>query len=259
MERCSPKSRQAANDPITDFPHERYPNYDSTLAASASCMNDWIALMITILGRRNSSSVQLVMWAINEIGVEFERLDYGHGFATTNTPAYLAMNPMGRVPVLQDGPVTMFESAAILRYLGAAYGSETFWPACPRSRASLDAIAEWGKNTFAEGVLRIFVYEVRMPAATRDPAFLAAAVENLIPLAKIFEGFLRGREWVGGDHFTFADIACGHILHRYFSLDWDRPDLPMLRDYYEKLQQRTAYQQNAMVPFDDLKGSYRPL
>ena len=91
--------------------------------------------MITILGRRNSSSVQLVMWAINEIGVEFERLDYGHGFATTNTPAYLAMNPMGRVPVLQDGPVTMFESAAILRYLGAAYGSETFWPACPRSRA----------------------------------------------------------------------------------------------------------------------------
>ncbi|NCP19213.1 MAG: hypothetical protein GW855_08670 [Erythrobacter sp.] len=66
-------------------------------------MNDWIAVMITILGRRNSSSVQLVMWAINEIGVEFERLDYGHGFATTNTPAYLAMNPMGRVPVLQDG------------------------------------------------------------------------------------------------------------------------------------------------------------
>ena len=141
--------------------------------------------MITILGRRNSSSVQLVMWAINEIGVDFERLDYGHGFKTTNTPAYLAMNPMGRVPVLQDGPVTMFESAAILRYLGAAYGSETFWPACPRSRASLDAIAEWGKNTFAEGVLRIFVYEVRMSAATRDPAFLAAAVENLIPLAKI--------------------------------------------------------------------------
>ncbi|NCP19212.1 MAG: hypothetical protein GW855_08665 [Erythrobacter sp.] len=88
---------------------------------------------------------------------------------------------------------------------------------------------------------------------------MAAAIENLIPLAKIFEGLLWGREWVGGDHFTFADIACGHILHRYFCLDWDRPDLPLLRDYYEKLQQRPAYLQNAMVPFDDLKGSYRPL
>ena len=215
--------------------------------------------MLTVYGRRNSSSVQLVMWAINELNVDFERLDFGHGFAATNTPTYLSMNPMGRVPVIRDGDITMFESAAILRYLGARYGRETFWPSDPKIRGPLDAIAEWGKNTFAEGVLRIFVYEVRMSSATRDPTFLAAAVENLKPLADIFEGLLDGRAWVGSDHFTFADIACGHILHRYFSLDWDRPVLPNLDRYYQKLQYRSAYRENAMVSYDELRGSYRPL
>ena len=215
--------------------------------------------MLTVYGRRNSSSVQLVMWAINELNVDVERLDYGHGFAATNTPDYLSMNPMGRVPVLRDGNTTMFESAAILRYLGARYGDETFWPNNPDIRGPLDAIAEWGKNTFAEGVLRIFVYEVRMSPETRDPAFLEAAVENLTPLAEILEGLLHDREWVGSDHFTFADIACGHILHRYFSLDWERPILPNLDRYYQKLQCRSAYRENAMVSFDDLRGSYRPL
>lgn len=215
--------------------------------------------MLTVYGRRNSSSVQLVMWAINELNVDFERWDYGHGFAATNTPDYLSMNPMGRVPVIRDGNITMFESAAILRYLGARFGDETFWPSDPKIRGPLDAIAEWGKNTFAEAVLKIFVYEVRMSPDTRDPAFLAAAVENLIPLAEILEGLLDGREWVGSDHFTFADIACGHILHRYFSLDWDRPVLPNLEQYYQKLQGRSAYRENAMVSFDALRGSYRPL
>lgn len=90
--------------------------------------------MITVFGRSNSSSVQLVMWAINELGLVHERLDFGHGHASTKTASYLKMNPMGRVSVIVDGPVCMFESAAILRYLGAAYGDEDFWPRVPGAR-----------------------------------------------------------------------------------------------------------------------------
>jgi glutathione S-transferase len=199
------------------------------------------------------------MWAINELNLEFERLDYGHGYIATNTPEYLSLNPMGRVPVIRDGNLVMYESAAILRYLGSEYGDEVFWPRSARIRGRLDAIAEWGKNTFAEAVLKVFVYHVRMSPDTRDPAFLANAVENLKPLAAIFEGLLVGKEWLAGDHFTFADIACGHILHRYFSLDWERPELPCLLEYYHKLQSRASYRENAMVPYDDLIGSYRPI
>ena len=97
--------------------------------------------MLTVYGRQNSSSVQLVMWAIHELGIANRRLDYGHGYSSTKAREFLAMNPMGRIPVLVDGPVCMFESAAILRYLGATYGDTRFWPVDPARRALLDAWA----------------------------------------------------------------------------------------------------------------------
>lgn len=212
--------------------------------------------MIEIYGRKNSSSVQLVMWAVNELGLEHKRHDFGHGHASTQTDDYLQMNPMGRVPVLIDGGLTMFESAAILRYLAAKYGSDAFWPSDPAQRASLDTWAEWGKGTFTEAVLEIFVYDVRLDPETRDPRVLQAATERLTPLAKMLNDRIKGGAWIGGDNFTFADIACGHILHRYHSLDWPRPKLDDLESYYERLQTRPAYREHAMICYEALRGSY---
>lgn len=212
--------------------------------------------MITVYGRRNSSSVQLVMWAIGELGLAFERLDYGHGHSSTRSADYLAMNPMGRIPVLVDGPVVMFESAAIVRYLGAAYASETFWPRDPARRGALDAWAEWGKNSFSETVLEIFAYDVRVPPDTRDPAILERAVSKLDSLARLLEDRIGAGPWIAGEDFTFADVVCGHTLYRYFNLDWTRPDLPGLAAYYERLQSRQAYRDHAMVSYEDLRGSY---
>ncbi|MGE3872962.1 MAG: glutathione S-transferase family protein [Parvibaculaceae bacterium] len=212
--------------------------------------------MITIYGRESSSSVQLVMWAVGELGLACERLDYGHGFASTKTDDYLAMNPMGRVPVMVDGPVRMFESAAILRYLGAAYGDGTFWPSDPTLRGPLDTWAEWGKGTFTESVLEIFVYDVRLAPETRDPAILEQATRRVATLARMLADRIGDGPWLAGEAFTFADIACGHILHRYFTLNWERPDLPALAAYYERLQGRPAYRRHAMISYESLRGSY---
>lgn len=214
------------------------------------------ASVITIYGRQNSSSVQLVMWAINELDLEHKRLDFGHGHASTTSDDYLRMNPMGRVPVLKDGDVCMFESAAILRYLAAKYGGEDFWPSDPARRAELDTWAEWGKGTFTEAVLNIFVFDVRLDPETRDPEILRAATARLIPLATMLDQRIGEGPWLGGARFTFADIACGHILHRYHELNWPRPKLANLQHYYERLQSRPAYRNHAMVSYEALRGSY---
>lgn len=212
--------------------------------------------MLTIYGRRNSSNVQLVMWAVHELGLAHERLDYGFGHASPQAPEFLAMNPMGKVPVLRDGEVVMFEAAAILRYLGAAYGDDRFYPVDPRRRGPLDTWAEWGKNTFTEVVLRLFYHLVRQRPEQRDPAYYQTAIEALVPLAGILNARLQDRAHIGGDDFTFADIACGHILHRYFTLDWPRPDMPALAAYYERLQARPAYRGHAMVNYEALRGTF---
>ena len=82
------------------------------------------------------------MWGIAELGLEYERLDYGHVYGGTDTPEFRAMNPNGLVPVIRDGGLTLFESCAILRYLGSRYGGAPFWPEDPVVRAPVDVWAE---------------------------------------------------------------------------------------------------------------------
>ncbi|WP_205123446.1 glutathione S-transferase family protein [Marimonas lutisalis] len=211
-------------------------------------------MMLRVYGRNNSVNVQLVMWTVHELDIPHERLDFGAGHASTRSEAFLAMNPMGLVPAIEDGPVALFESAAILRYLAAKYGEGTFWPADPVLRGPLDSWAEWGKNSFAAQVLELFKYDVRQSPATRDPADLDRITAALTPLAEILDTRLQGRKWVGGDDFTFADIACGHPLHRFFTMTWPRPALPALEAYYERLQERPAYRDHAMVSYEALRA-----
>lgn len=94
--------------------------------------------MITVYGRATSSNVQLVMWGLAELGLACERLDYGHVHGGLDTPAFRALSPHGLVPVIRDGDLVIWESAAILRYLAGRYGSAPFWPAEPAARARID-------------------------------------------------------------------------------------------------------------------------
>jgi glutathione S-transferase len=210
--------------------------------------------MLTIYGRDYSSNVQLAMWAVGELGLEHERLNYGHVFGGNDTAEFLAMNPMGLVPVLRDGDVVMFESAAILRYLAARYGSGTLWPENPSVRGPLDTWAEWGKNTFAAAVNEVFWRAIRTPPSKRDKAAITSAVSAAGRLAAMLDARLGAGPWLAGETFSFADIAVGHILHRYHVMEQDWPDLPAFAAYYARLQTRPAYREHAMKSIEALRG-----
>ncbi|MEK9725177.1 MAG: glutathione S-transferase N-terminal domain-containing protein, partial [Rhodospirillaceae bacterium] len=85
--------------------------------------------MIRILGRKNSINVQKAMWMVGELGIEYERIDIGLQFGGNDTPEYLAKNPNGLVPTLEDGDVIVWESHSVVRYLAEKYGGEAWWPA----------------------------------------------------------------------------------------------------------------------------------
>jgi len=210
--------------------------------------------MITIHGRTTSSNVQLVMWAIGELGLEHRRLDVGGSFGGTDTPEYRAMNPNGLIPVLQDGALAMFESAAILRYLAARYGEESFWPKDPVKRASLDQWAEWGKVTFAPAVLRIFIQLMRTREADRKLAVIAEAAGEVGRLAKILDERIGEGPYLGGATFTFADIPAGSLLYRYMTLPFEKAETPNLTAYYKRLTERPAYAEHVMVSYESLRA-----
>ena len=90
-----------------------------------------VVWMITLWGRRNSANVQKVLWALHELDLPYRRERVGGSFGGNRDADFLAMNPMGLVPVIRDGDVTMFESNAIVRYLGGALS-----PGCAAARRS---------------------------------------------------------------------------------------------------------------------------
>lgn len=210
--------------------------------------------MLTIHGRKTSSNVQAVMWGVAELELPHKRLDVGGAFGGTGEPEFLAKNPMGRVPVIEDGDVTLFESQAILRYLAARHNAEQLWPTDPIARASIDQWMEWAKTSVAPAIIyKVFWQLVRVPAAARDHALVAEGVTELKSLMRIAEDQIARHDWLASPHMTLADISFGTQLYRYFTLDFERGDFPALQDYYTRLTNRSAYAEHVMVSFEPLR------
>jgi glutathione S-transferase len=207
---------------------------------------------LTVHGRASSLNVQAVMWGAAELGLEVERIDAGFGFGGTDTPEYRAMNPNGLVPVLRDEHVTMFESAAILRYLAGRHGRFPFWPEDPVARAPVDMWAEWGKTTLQANFLRAIFHPVLRgePAEEKGRAMLETHLD-------ILEDRLATNPWVLGADFTLADIPVGLPLYRYFTLDLERGDRPVVAAYYDRLCARPAYAEHVMVDYRHLRAMPR--
>ncbi|PZQ49666.1 MAG: glutathione S-transferase [Rhodovulum sulfidophilum] len=209
---------------------------------------------ITVLGRATSMNVQAVLWGLAELGLDWERRDFGGRFGGTATPEFRAMNPNGLVPVMTDGAVTMFESGAILRYLAARHGAAPFWPADPVARAPVEMWAEWGKVTMQGHFAAPIFYPLYfVAAAERNVAAVEAAIRTFDADLAILEAQLGDRPYVTGDDFTLADIMVGQTLYRYFTIDIHREHRPVLSAYYGRLTDRPAYQRHVMVDYSSLK------
>jgi glutathione S-transferase len=196
------------------------------------------------------------MWCIAELGLDCERIDAGLMYGVVDTPAYLAMNPNGTVPTLEDGDAPpLWETGAILRYLAEVYGGDDFWPRGPVARAQVDKWAEWSKiNIALRFTAPVFWRVVRSPPSKRDPAAIRDALRDLDKYLDIADSRLSERAYLTGDLFTLADIQFGHCLYRYFDIDIARTDHPHLRRYYDALTEMLAYREHVMVSYEELRA-----
>lgn len=211
--------------------------------------------MIKVWGRATSSNVQCVMWCLNELGLEHERIDAGLMYGVTDTPEYMAMNPNGTVPTIVDGSnPPLWESAAILRYLANNYAEPPFWPIDAVERADVDRWTEWAKVSVQMNFsVPIFWKVVRTEAKHRDAEQLAASIRNLEKFLGIADRRLANHQYLVNDKFTLADIQFGHVLFRYFDVDIERTELPNLQRYYAHLQTLPHYCKHVMVNYDELR------
>lgn len=206
--------------------------------------------MLTIWGRANSVNVQKLLWCCDELGLPFERVDAGLQFGRVNDPDYRELNPNGQIPTLVDGAFVLWESNSILRYLAMQYGaSSSLYPNDPQLRASIDRWLDWSLSTLAPAERPVFLTLVRTPPEQRDREALAANLKTLIARWKLVDGHLQGRFHPEGDRFTIADIVLGGFAKRWFGLEGiDRPPMPSLERWYQRLTQRAGFRKYIDVP-----------
>ena len=211
--------------------------------------------MLKIWGRRSSFNVQKVLWLAGELGLAHEHIPAGGSFGRLDEPSFRDLNPHGRVPVLQDGDLAVWESQTILRYLAARYGQGRFWSDDPAARAPIDGWMDWSQTALQPDFLNgVFWGYYRTPEAQRDWPAVRKSIGRCSRHFRLLDSVLATRPFLGGDRLSLADIPAGTALYRYFELDIERPDVPNVAAWYRRLQDRPAFREHVMVPFDELRG-----
>ncbi|WP_110643443.1 glutathione S-transferase [Salinicola sp. CPA57] len=211
--------------------------------------------MLTIWGRRSSYNVQKVLWLADELGLDYSHRPAGGEKGGLDSAAFLALNPHGKIPVVQDGDLVVWETHAILRYLVAEYGSEGFRRATPGAQSWNDRWLDWSLSelepAFFGGVFWGFY---RTPADQHDDAAIERSLARCDTLYRLLDSQLSEAPFLSGDTLGLADIPAGTTLYRYFELEIPRPSLPNVDAWYRRLESRPAYRRHVMRPFNDLYG-----
>ena len=199
--------------------------------------------MIKIWGRNTSSNVQKAMWAVGELGLEHERIDIGGAFGMNREPKYLAMNPNGLVPTLEeeDG-FLLWESNSIVRYLAGKHDKKgVLEPKDARQRALASQWMDWQLSVVGPAITPAFWGLIRTPEDKRDMAAIKTAQDKTVAAMKILDAQLGKTQFVAGDAFSYGDIPVGVMCYRYVQLVPDRPKTANLDRWYAAISGRKAF------------------
>ncbi len=163
--------------------------------------------MLKILGRITSINVRKVLWAADEMGLSYEREDWGLPIRDPKEPDFLKLNPNAQVPVIVDDGFVLWESAAVMRYLGELHGSD-LWPDDIKERAMVDQWLTWqGTELNPAWAYAVFALLRKNPAFT-DPERIAKSVADWSRVMGIFEDRLQvAGDFVANGRFSLADIV----------------------------------------------------
>lgn len=211
-------------------------------------------MSLTVWGRLSSINVQKVMWAVDEIGLAHTHIAAGGDAGGLDDPAFRAMNPHGKVPVIDDDGVIAWESGAILRHLGRTWSDGALWPAEPARRAEADAWMDWSQTVLQPALIGFFWGWYRTPEDKRDARRNAGLLKAAETALAALDARLAGRPFLTGDTLTVGDIPAATLLYRYYEMEIEHPVLPHLEAWYGRLCERPAYRAQVMRPFDELKG-----
>jgi glutathione S-transferase len=180
-------------------------------------------------------------WLLEELGVPYEKINLELSKGEHKSPEYLAVHPLGVVPALVDGEVTLFESVAICLYLADKYLDRGLAPAHGTpARAQYYQWMVFAAATLEPAVADYSAHTSYLPEAERRPAVAEAARARFVAAAEVVSGALGARSTLVGERFTAADVIVGSILLWAGSMGL-LAQHPTLEAYTKTLRARPAW------------------
>lgn len=198
--------------------------------------------MLKIHGYAGSINVRKVLWTCMELGLPFERIDWGGGTRPVADPEFQQLNPVGMIPVLEDAGQLFWESNSIVRYLAAREGRHDLLPTDPAERAQIEKWMDWQVSDFNNTWRYVFQATVRKNPDFQDKKQIAASWDKFCSAVRVVDRELtRTGSYIVGQYFTCADIVIGLSIHRWKSIPLEHPALPEIERYYDLLCEREGF------------------
>ena len=224
---------------------------------------------LRIWGRMTSINVKKVVWAAQELSLDFQRTEAGGAHGVVKTPEYMQLNANSLVPVIEDNGFVLWESNVIVRYLCAKYGAPTLvasrtalppegvppslgrpgasahsmgqmYPTDLQQRFDAERWMDWQQTTVNPASRPGFWQLIRTPAEQRNATAIADSNVAVERLMTTLETHLAERRFMLGEHFSMADIPLGCEVHRWFGLPQSREKRPNVERWFAELSARPA-------------------
>lgn len=188
------------------------------------------------------TSATRIHWALEELEIPFEKRKVDLAKGEQRTPEFLAQNPNGKVPLLVDDGAAIFESLAILLYLGERYGVERgLFPATRVERAEAVTWMCWAQVSLAEVATRVLRNtSERIPEDERNEKAAAAARKELHELLAIADRAMEGKTYLLGEKFSFADLAIAGYAPFFTFIGADLSKLENVQAWFSRCTTRPA-------------------
>lgn len=199
--------------------------------------------MLHILGRANSINVRKVLWMCDEVGQALTREDWGRGYRATSEDEFRKISEFGVVPVVSDDGFVLRESNTIVRYLATKHGRADLYPTDLRARALTEQWMDWAATDAYVSIRPVFLgIQVKMPGFAEDAKGIATGIADWARhMERLSAHLAAAGPYVTGETFTVGDIPVGLIVNRWFGIPFEKPPMPELAAYYDRLTERPAF------------------
>jgi glutathione S-transferase len=192
--------------------------------------------MLRIYGSAKSRTVR-VLWMAGELGLAYEHKDWLPRAPETRTPEYLALNPNGRVPTIDDDGFILSESMAINFYLAKKHKSPLY-PADPKNEALALKWSLWETDRLDRQIVNYMRHSKELPAAERKPEVADAAWKEIVESFGVLETALAKSAWLAGPQFSVGDLNVAAALYRALSMDLGK--WPHVQAWLQRCWERPA-------------------